>query len=107
GGGNNVHALLGKILRIDIDGADNIPGNDDDDGVLGNATTGGYTSPPTNPFFGPSPEFDEIWDYGLRNPWRPSFDRLTGDLYIADVGQNLWEEVSFAPAPLAAGAHYG
>src|SRR5207244_352548 len=49
----------------------------------------------------------EVWAYGLRNPWRFSFDRLTGDLFIADVGQDTWEEVDFAPAGAAGGTNYG
>jgi len=49
----------------------------------------------------------EIWSYGLRNPWRFSFDRLTGDLYIGDVGQNAWEEVDFRPASSKGGENYG
>jgi glucose/arabinose dehydrogenase len=106
GGGTNVHALFGKILRIDIDGADNTPGNDDDDGVLGNGSTGGYTSPVGNPFVGAAGS-DEIWAYGLRNPSRNSFDRLTGDMYIGDVGQNAWEEIDFLSSTSAGGENYG
>ena len=64
--------------------------------------------PPDNPFVGQSDRRPEIWAYGLRNPWRFSFDRLTGDLYIADVGQNAWEgEVSFQPASSKGGENYG
>ncbi len=74
---------LGKILRIDINGT--------------SAPGGNYAIPPDNPFVGITGD-DEIWAYGLRNPWRPSFDRATGDLYIADVGQNSWEEISVQPA---------
>jgi glucose/arabinose dehydrogenase len=106
GGGTNVHALLGKMLRIDIDGLDNIPANDDDDGDV-DGSTGGYTSPPSNPFFGPTFGMDETWDYGLRNAWRPSFDRGTGDLYIADVGQNAFEEINFEPSSSPGGNNYG
>jgi hypothetical protein len=95
------------MLRIDIDGADGIPGNDDDDGVLGNSSTGGYTSPSTNPFFSTPGAMHEIWDYGLRNPWRPSFDRGTGDLYIADVGQDAFEEVNYEPVSSPGGNNYG
>jgi glucose/arabinose dehydrogenase len=84
----NVDSLLGKILRLDVSGP-------------------GYTIPPGNPFAGPTPGRDEIWNYGLRNPWRPSFDRATGDFVIADVGQNLREEINFAPAGTGAGANYG
>jgi len=85
GNGQNVDSLLGKILRIAP-----TPG-------------GGYTSPAGNPFFGTTPGADQVWSYGLRNPWRFSFDRLTGDLFVGDVGQAAWEEVSFDPASLGAG----
>src|SRR5205807_1132266 len=78
--GQNRNVLLGKILRID-------PGA----GVP-------YTIPPSNPFFGTVPGADEVWAYGLRNPWRFSFDRVTGDLAIADVGQDQHEEVDFQAA---------
>ena len=84
----NLSTLLGKMLRIDVSGAT-------------------YTSPPTNPYSGPTTGLDEIWSYGLRNPWRPSFDRLTGDLIIADVGQNVIEEVNFQPATSTGGENYG
>ncbi len=87
--------LLGKMLRVDVNG-DDFPGDADKN----------YTIPPTNPFVGITGD-DEIWAYGLRNPWRPSFDRGNGDLYIADVGQDLWEEVNFAAAPLVGGRNYG
>ena len=83
----NRNSLLGKILRIDVSGSL-------------------YTIPPGNPFAGGIPGLDEIWATGLRNPWRNAFDRETGDLIIADVGQNVWEEVNFAPAGTA-GANYG
>jgi cysteine-rich repeat protein len=86
--GQDLNRLLGKILRIDV-----------------NAPT--YTIPPTNPFAGATPGLDEIWAWGLRNPWRFSHDRLTGDLYIADVGQNQIEEVDFQPAVSTGGENYG
>ncbi len=89
--------LLGKMLRIDVDGADNFPGNDDDDGIIGGAALP-YTSPPDNPFAGAIPGSDEIWAYGLRNAFRCSFDRLTGELYMGDVGQDAEEEISWQPA---------
>ncbi len=84
----DLNALLGKILRLDVSGAT-------------------YVSPPTNPFSGATPGLDELWAYGLRNPWRPSFDRLTGDFIIADVGQNAIEEIDFAPSTSVGGENYG
>jgi glucose/arabinose dehydrogenase len=78
--------LLGKILRIDVDSRD--PGLE-------------YGVPSDNPFG------DEIWALGLRNPWRWSFDRSTADLWIADVGQQNWEEINFQPASSAGGENYG
>ncbi len=97
--------LLGKMLRIDVDGADNVPGNGDDDAFPADALRN-YAIPANNPFVGATGD-DEIWCYGLRNPWRCSFDRLTGDLWIADVGQDLIEEVNFQPASSAGGENYG
>lgn len=84
--------LRGKILRIDVDAQD--PGL-------------AYAIPADNPFAGPDGIRDEIWALGLRNPWRFSFDRLNGDLYIADVGQNTREEVNFLAAGSAGGQNYG
>ena len=81
--------LLGKILRLDVSPAK------------------GYSIPKNNPFVGKPDAKPEIWAYGLRNPWRCSFDRKTGDLWIGDVGQNTWEEVDFMPAGKGAGANYG
>jgi glucose/arabinose dehydrogenase len=86
--GQNTQALLGKILRIDVDG-----------GEL-------YAIPADNPFVDGGGA-QEVWAYGLRNPWRFAFDRQTGDLYIADVGQNQWEEVNFLPAGSPGGANFG
>ncbi|UCD43648.1 MAG: PQQ-dependent sugar dehydrogenase [Chloroflexota bacterium] len=63
--------------------------------------------PANNPFLGQPGYRGEIWALGLRNPWRFSFDRLTGDIYIADVGQSTWEEVNFQPATSAGGENYG
>ncbi len=85
----NLNTLLGKILRIDVDGG--FP----------------YVIPPDNPFLGTLGARDEIWSLGLRNPWRFSFDRLTGDLFLADVGQESWEEVNFQPASSLGGENYG
>jgi len=90
-----VNQKLGKMLRLDIDG------NDFPDDANRN-----YAIPPTNPFVGTTGD-DEIWAYGLRNPWRCSFDRLTGDLWIADVGQTAREEINFQPATDANGAFGG
>jgi len=78
----DLSSLLGKVLRIDPAIAQGQP----------------YTVPPDNPFVGTAGAAPEIWASGLRNPWRFSFDRETGDLWIADVGQNAWEEVDVAPA---------
>ncbi|HET7038729.1 MAG TPA: PQQ-dependent sugar dehydrogenase, partial [Gemmatimonadales bacterium] len=66
-----------------------------------------YGIPPDNPFVNTTGARPEIWAYGLRNPWRFSFDRLTGDLYIADVGQNEREEVNVQPAASGGGENYG
>lgn len=96
--------LLGKVLRIDVDGADNIPRNADDDTVVD--VNRNYSIPADNPYVGIAGD-DEIWAFGLRNPWRPSFDRGTGDFYIADVGQNNREEVNYQPAGTGAGLNYG
>lgn len=89
GNGQNTTALLAKILRIDINGASP------------------YVVPASNPFVGLPPAKPEIWAYGLRNPWRFSFDRSTGDFYIADVGQDLWEEVNVQFAASGGGQNYG
>ena len=91
----NTDVLLGKLLRIDVNG-DDFPGD----------ATRNYAIPDDNPFVGTAGA-DEIWAYGLRNPWRPSFDSVTGDLYIADVGQGLREEIDFQAAGAAGGANYG
>ncbi|MGB3716417.1 MAG: PQQ-dependent sugar dehydrogenase, partial [Candidatus Promineifilaceae bacterium] len=74
---------LGKMLRID---------------VTGTTSTTNYLIPQDNPFVGDPSVLDEIWSMGLRNPWRFSFDRLTGDMYIGDVGQNTWEEIDYQAA---------
>ncbi len=89
--GQKGQTLLGKLLRIDVSAATAAP----------------YAIPADNPFVGNDQFLDEIWAYGLRNPWRFSFDRDTGDLYIADVGQNAWEEVNFQPAGSTGGENYG
>ena len=91
GDAQNPDSLLGKMLRIDVS-ADAFPGDD----------TRNYSIPADNPFVGVDGA-DEVWALGLRNPWRNGFDRATGDLYIADVGQNAWEEINWG----AAAANYG
>jgi glucose/arabinose dehydrogenase len=111
GAGQDLSTLLGKVLRIDVDVEDGRP----------------YVIPEDNPFaasqspilvqlFGiTEQEFSqihtlarpEIWAYGLRNPWKFQFDRLTGDLYLPDVGQNHWEEINFQPANSTGGENYG
>jgi glucose/arabinose dehydrogenase len=79
----NTGVMLGKVLRVDVDSAEP------------------YAVPSDNPFG------NEVWVYGLRNPWRISFDRVTGDLYIGDVGQGEWEEIDFLPAGSPGGANFG
>jgi glucose/arabinose dehydrogenase len=83
GNAQNTDVLLGKILRLEVDSAEP------------------YAVPADNPFG------NEIWAYGLRNPWRISFDRLKGDLYVGDVGQGDWEEVDFLEAGSPGGANFG
>ncbi len=85
----NLGTPLGKILRIDVDN--------------GNP----YAIPSNNPFIDNENADARIWAWGLRNPWRFSFDRLTGDLYIGDVGQNLWEEIDFQSFSSPGGENYG
>ena len=85
----NPDSLLGKMLRIAVDGE--IP----------------YGVPPDNPFISDKQVRDEIWALGLRNPWRFSFDRSTGDLFIGDVGQSSWEEIDYQPAGSSGGENYG
>ncbi len=87
--GQRLDTLLGKLLRIDVNGA------------------APYAVPADNPMLNRAGARPEIWAYGLRNPWRFSFDRATGDLFIADVGQNAWEEVHVQPAGSRGGENYG
>ena len=89
GNGQDQTDLLGSILRIDIDHA------------------APYTIPPTNPLAGDPVRRRELWNWGLRNPWRFSFDRALGTLYIADVGQSAREEVDVQPASSGGGENYG
>jgi glucose/arabinose dehydrogenase len=88
--GQRTDTLLGKILRVDVTGR-----------------ADAYAIPEDNPFAGNPTARGEIWDYGLRNPWRISFDRATGALWIGDVGQNEWEEVNREPAGSPGGVNYG
>jgi len=81
--GQNTTVLLGKILRLDVSNGDK------------------YSIPSDNPFG------NEVWAYGLRNPWRISFDRATGDLWIGDVGQDKWEEIDYLSAGSQGGANFG
>jgi len=108
--GQDLHTLLGKMLRIDVNSS---------------TPDRAYNIPKDNPFLTPLQQMTlfgvselqfskihpkakpEIWAYGLRNPWTFSFDRKTGDLYIADVGQNHWEEIDFQPAASKGGENYG
>jgi glucose/arabinose dehydrogenase len=91
GNGQNKSTLLGKLLRINPAGT--MPGQ--------------YSIPKTNPFAGPTQGADEIYASGLRNPWRFSFDRFTGDLTIGDVGNDSWEEIDFVPKGSGRGANFG
>ncbi|HYB54468.1 MAG TPA: PQQ-dependent sugar dehydrogenase, partial [Thermoanaerobaculia bacterium] len=84
---------LGKILRLDVD--------------TNAASPPFYTVPPSNPFVGAEPPLDEVWAKGLRDPWRFSFDRDTGDLYIGDVGQTARQEIDFQPHLSRGGENYG
>ena len=87
--GQNLGNAHSTIIRIDVDGG--LP----------------YGVPPDNPFVDQAGALPEIWVYGLRNPWRFSFDRATGDLYIGDVGKDVWEEIDFQEASGAGGENYG
>ncbi len=85
----NLRTPLGKMLRIDVN-----------QGSL-------YGIPPSNPYINTPNADPRIWAWGLRNPWRFSFDRLTGDLYIGDVGQNAWEEIDYLPSGTPGGTNFG
>ncbi|WNJ16644.1 PQQ-dependent sugar dehydrogenase [Pontibacter sp. G13] len=87
--GQNTQSYLGKILRLDVSG------------------NGAYSIPADNPFVGATDTLAEIWSLGWRNPWRISFDRETGDMWIGDVGQGLREEISFESADFEGGGNYG
>ena len=85
----NLETFLGKMLRIDVN------------------QSKGYSIPANNPFVGEKGVLAEIWAYGLRNPWRHSFDKVNGDLWIADVGQNKWEEIHWQSHDSEGGENYG
>ncbi len=89
GNSQSTNTLLGKILRIDVDQGE------------------AYTIPPDNPYTNSGEMFKEIWAKGLRNPWRFSIDSQTGDLWIGDVGQNLWEEIDYVPSGTPGGLNFG
>jgi glucose/arabinose dehydrogenase len=110
GNAQNPAVLLGKLLRIDVEPVGNpfvtlfriyLPT------IFQSGVAPNYRIPPNNPYVGTPGYRGEIWALGLRNPWRFSFDRQTGDLYIGDVGQGLWEEVDFQPKSSAGGENYG
>jgi uncharacterized protein (TIGR03437 family) len=86
----NRGSLLGKLLRLDVE-----------------AEPGSIRIPPDNPFVNTTGARPEVWAYGLRNPWRFSFDRANGDLFIADVGQDRWEEINYTSASSKGGENYG
>jgi uncharacterized protein (TIGR03437 family) len=90
GNGQKLSTLLGKLLRIDVE-----------------SDPGRVNIPADNPFVSTAGARVEIWAYGLRNPWRFSFDRANGDLYIADVGQETYEEVDYQAAAAGGGQNYG
>lgn len=90
GNGQNPTTLLGSLLRLEVENG-----------------SVGYAIPVDNPFVGNPGGADEVWAYGLRNPWRFSFDRQNGDLYLADVGQAAWEEINLRPADAIGVANFG
>ena len=92
GNGQKTTTFLAKLLRIDVNNS---------------SIDTPYVIPPDNPFFGSTTSKPEIWAYGLRNPWRFSFDRLNGDLWIGDVGQNAREEIDYQAAGTPGGRNYG
>ncbi len=90
GNSQNRQNFLGKLLRIDV-----------------TTNFSAYTIPADNPFVNDPSTLDEIWSFGIRNPWRWSFDQLTGDIWMGDVGQNAREEINFQPANSTGGENYG
>ena len=104
GDGQSLDTLAGKMLRIDVRGIDGSGTSPDDCGVQSST----YTVPSDNPFTGQGANScDEVWALGLRNPFRFSFDRNTGDLFIGDVGQNKWEEINLKAAATPAPVNFG
>lgn len=96
GNGQNLGVLYAKILRIDVEGV-----------TAGGKVPARYLVPPDNPYVKRPGARPETWDWGLRNPWRFTFDAVTDDLYIGDVGQDAWEEIDFQPAGVKGGVNYG
>jgi len=88
GNAQDPFSFLGKILRIDVDAG------------------APYGIPPSNPYLGGVEALEEIWARGMRSPWRFAFDRMNGDLYIGDVGQNVWEEIDYQPGTSSGGENY-
>jgi len=86
--GQDLNSIFGKVIRIDV-----------------NQTP--YGIPKSNPFYGQENKRGEIWAWGLRNPWRFSFDRENGDIYYGDVGQNKWEEINYEPGTSKGGVNFG
>jgi glucose/arabinose dehydrogenase len=115
----NPGSLLGKLLRIDVAGSPDPDPTPQPPAAFSTffpllfpgsrpaLVEASYSIPPDNPFSGEPGYRDEIWALGLRNPWRFSFDRQTGDLYLGDVGQGSWEEVDFQAAASSGGENYG
>jgi hypothetical protein len=97
--GQNLGVLLGKMLRIDVDATGAVP--------CGQKDPAPYGIPSTNPYASSATACHEIWAIGMRNPWRFSFDRVGGDLYIGDVGQGLYEEIDYQPSASTGGENYG
>jgi glucose/arabinose dehydrogenase len=95
----NLQELLGKILRIDVDATGAVP--------CGQASPAPYGIPADNPFTNVPGACGEIWAYGVRNPWRFSFDRFNHDLYIGDVGETRYEEIDYQPGTSTGGENYG
>ena len=94
--------ILGKVARINVD---DTPGEGAAD--CQGQGSGDYSIPPSNPFAGSTAACDEIWAFGLRNPWRFSFDRQSGELYLTDVGEDAWDELNYAAPGAGGGRNYG